>query len=84
VSLCVLLKLRVFGLDLLKDGNVGIGVFPERKEITVGDLRFGGVALHCVGAGETESYGPDAWLLSRGAGVAQEDYVGDDVEASNA
>jgi hypothetical protein len=34
------------------DGNVGVGVFPEGKEVFVGALLFcfGGIALHGVGA----------------------------------
>src|ERR1019366_10352785 len=31
-----LLQLRVFRLGLLQDGHVGIGVFPESKEIPIG------------------------------------------------
>jgi hypothetical protein len=31
---------------LLKDGNVGVGVFPEREEILIGGAGFGdGVRL---------------------------------------
>ena len=33
---CPLLQLRVFGLGLLPDGNLGIGVFPEVGEIIAG------------------------------------------------
>jgi hypothetical protein len=40
----------VFGLGLLEDGNVGIGVFPEREEILIGGAGFRGVALQCIGA----------------------------------
>jgi len=31
------LQLRVPGLGLLQDGNVGVGVFPEGEEIFVGE-----------------------------------------------
>jgi hypothetical protein len=31
-----LLQLRVLGLGLLQDGDIGVGIFPERKEILVG------------------------------------------------
>src|ERR1035437_6227085 len=34
-----LLQLRVLGFGLLQDGNVGVGVFPEREEIFVGGER---------------------------------------------
>ena len=30
-----LLQLRVLRFGLLQDGNIGIGIFPERKEILV-------------------------------------------------
>src|SRR5271154_3587608 len=42
------LQLRVLGLGLLKDGDVGIGVFPEREEILIGRLGLHGVALHRI------------------------------------
>jgi len=47
-----LLQLRVLGLGLLQDGDVGVGVgvFPEREEIIVCGLRFCGAATECVGA----------------------------------
>ena len=38
-----LLKLCV--LRFLQDGNVGVGVFPQRQEILIRALCFGGVAL---------------------------------------
>jgi hypothetical protein len=45
---CVLTKpspqLRVFGLGLLQDGDVGVGVFPQREEIIVGGALLLGVA----------------------------------------
>jgi len=33
------LKLRVLGLGLLQDGDVGVGVFPEREEVFLGGER---------------------------------------------
>jgi hypothetical protein len=33
-----LLQLRVLGFGFLQDGDVGIGVFPEREEILIGAL----------------------------------------------
>jgi hypothetical protein len=39
-----LLQLRVFRLSSNEDGDVGIGVFPEREEILVGGTRFDVVA----------------------------------------
>ncbi len=43
-----LLQLDVLGLGDDKNGNVGVGVFPEREEILVGSFGFGGVALQSV------------------------------------
>ena len=39
-----LLQLGVFGFGLLKDGNVGVGVFPEAKKILIRRLGFGFIA----------------------------------------
>jgi hypothetical protein len=39
---------------LLKDGNVLVGVFPEREEIGVGGASFCTVPLHGVSAGEAQ------------------------------
>ena len=48
------LQFRVLGFGLLQDGDVGVGVFPEREEILIGRLGFGGVALHCIGSAYLE------------------------------
>ena len=39
-----LVKLRVLGLRLLEDRNVGVSGFPEREEVLVGNLSLGLVA----------------------------------------
>src|SRR5215469_7120267 len=49
-----LLQLRVLGFGLLQDGNIRVGVFPQRQKILIRGAGFGGVALHGVGAGEAE------------------------------
>jgi hypothetical protein len=46
-----LLQLRVVRFCNDEDGNVGIGVFPQRKEILIRRLGFGCVALQHIGAG---------------------------------
>ncbi len=46
-----LLQLREFRLGLLQDGDVRVGVFPEREEILIGRAGFGGVALPGAGRG---------------------------------
>jgi len=43
-----LLQLGVLGLGLFIDGNVGVGAFPQSKEVLVGGFRFGVIALHCI------------------------------------
>ena len=35
-TLVALSQLRVLGLGLLQDGDVGVGVLPERQEVFVG------------------------------------------------
>jgi hypothetical protein len=40
-----LLQLRVLRLGFFQDGNIGIGVFPQRQEVLVGSACFGRVAL---------------------------------------
>jgi hypothetical protein len=47
-------QLRVFRLGSDENRNVRVGVFPEREEILIGRLGFGGITLQDVGAGETE------------------------------
>ena len=41
------LQLRILRLGLLQDGDVGVGVFPEREEIFVGGERpdAGGIGI---------------------------------------
>jgi hypothetical protein len=51
--------LELFQLGILrfpsdKNGNIGIRIFPQRKEILICCAGFGGVALHGVSTGETE------------------------------
>ena len=54
-NLFLLLQLRVLRLGLLQDGDVGIGVFPEGKEILIGGAAFGCVAGDSIGAGKAEA-----------------------------
>ena len=35
-----LLQLRVLGLGLLQNGDVGVGIFPESEEILIRSSRF--------------------------------------------
>jgi hypothetical protein len=38
-----------------EDGDLGIGVLPQREEILIGRLGFGGVALHGIGARQAQA-----------------------------
>src|ERR1700675_4959422 len=49
-----LLQLGVFGLGSDEDGDVGVGVLPQREEILICGAGFRGVTLHGIGAGEAE------------------------------
>src|SRR5208282_1493941 len=48
------MKLRVLRFRGDENGDVGVGIFPQRKKILICRLCFGGVALQCIGAGEAE------------------------------
>src|SRR5205809_774635 len=57
LSRCVvvaLLQLRVLRLGLLQDGDVGVGVFPEREKTLIGGTRLCGISLHGICPGEAE------------------------------
>jgi hypothetical protein len=43
-------QLRVFGLGLLQDGDIGVGVFPQREEVLIRGACLGAIALHGIGA----------------------------------
>jgi hypothetical protein len=49
-----LLQLGVFGFCSDEDGDIGVGIFPEREEIVVGGASLRRVALQCIGAGKAE------------------------------
>jgi hypothetical protein len=57
----VLLQLRVPGFSLLQDGNIGIGVFPEGEEVSVGDVALA-------------RFSTRNWGLARQTGLYQELY----------
>ena len=50
-----LLQLRVLCLGLFQDGDVGVGVFPEGKELLVAGPGFSGVARTDAGAAQLQS-----------------------------
>ena len=47
-----LLQLRVLGLGLLQDGDVGVSVFPQRQEILIRGAGLTVVALHRHGSAD--------------------------------
>jgi len=46
------LHLRVLRFGFFQDGDVGVGVFPEREEILICRSGFDSVAVQEVGAGQ--------------------------------
>jgi hypothetical protein len=50
----MLLQLRVLGFGLLQDGDIGVGVFPEGKEILVARSGLDDFSLHGMSASEAE------------------------------
>jgi hypothetical protein len=48
------IEFRRLGLGSVEDGNVWVGIFPEREEISVRGASFDGVTLQYAGATETE------------------------------
>ena len=49
-----LLQLRVLRLSLFQDGDVGVGVFPQREEILIRGVGLRRIALQGIGAGAAE------------------------------
>jgi len=50
-----LFQLCVLRLRFLQDGDVGVGVSPEREEILIGGAGFGRVTLQSVSARQSEA-----------------------------
>jgi hypothetical protein len=48
------MQLGVLSLGFLQDGNVRVGVFPQREEILIRSACFRGVALQRIGTCETK------------------------------
>ena len=55
----LLLQFRVLGFGLLQDGDVGVGVFPEREEIFVGGERpdAGGIGIRSLRSSRLQGVG---------------------------
>jgi hypothetical protein len=61
----VLAHLGVFHFGSDEDRNVRVGVFPEREEILIGRLAFGGVALQCAGSADLQSETGESFLTEK-------------------
>jgi len=64
-----LLQLRVLGFGLLKDGDVGVGVFPEGEEVFVGGERpdAGGVGIGTLRGSRLQSIGTSQAQMRQGS-----------------
>ena len=60
-----LLQLRVFGFGVLQDGEVGIGVFPQRKEVLVGAAALGRNSRERIGPAQSEMSKRHQWIAGR-------------------
>src|SRR5580692_1277005 len=67
----LLLQLRVLGLCLLQDGDVGIAVFPQNEEILIGGFCFGGVALHGISSSQLKMSQYADGIADHDSGVIQ-------------
>jgi|SRR5437588_12688645 len=63
------LHLRVLRLSFLKDGDVGVGVFPEREEILVGGERpdAGSISIGSLRGSRRQSIGASHSQMRQGA-----------------
>src|SRR5208282_2379743 len=48
-------QLRVLCLGLFENGNIRVGVFPEREEVLIGSASSGCFVLHGVCTGQSEA-----------------------------
>src|ERR1700689_5332649 len=77
-----LLQLGVLRLGFLQDGDVGVGVFPEREEVLICSAGFGasgfcsrtfcGLGFEGVGAGESQAGWRPQECVSRHSAVVYE------------
>src|SRR2546425_6335750 len=71
----LLLQLRVLRLGFLQDGDVGVGVFPEREEIILGGERpdAGGVAIRPLRGSRLRGIGASYSQMRQRSGPAVPD-----------
>jgi hypothetical protein len=65
-------QLRVLRFGFLQDGDVGVGVFPQRQEILIRGPGSDRVALHSVSAGQAEAGQRAPWRVRHQAAVVDE------------
>src|SRR5437667_303588 len=71
----LLLQLRVLRLGFLQDGDVGVGVFPEREEVVVGGERSdaGGVGIRPLRGSRLQGIGASYSQMCQRSGPAVPD-----------
>src|SRR5258708_6406171 len=67
-----LLEICILGFGSNEDGNVGVGVFPEREEILIGRLGFVGVALHGIGPADLEMRECTDWFVHDNSAMVED------------
>jgi len=69
------LQLRILSFGLLQNGDVGVGVFPEREEIFVGGERpdAGGVGIRALRGSRLQGIGTSYSETSQGSRPAVPD-----------
>ena len=68
----MLLQLGVLRFSLLQDGDVGIGIFPEGKEILVSGTRRRFIAGKRSGASQAEMRQRNQWKIHDHAGMIED------------
>ncbi len=68
----LLLQFGVLGLGRDENGDVGVGVFPEGKEILIGRFGFGGIALYGVRACKLEPGQRAPWKVHHNSPMVDE------------
>ncbi len=52
-ELATLMQLRILRRGFLQDRNVGVGIFPEREEVLIGNAGISCFSLRCESAART-------------------------------
>ena len=65
-------QLRVLHLGFLKDGNAGVGIFPEREEVLIRSPGFGRISRNNVGPSQPQMRQCAGQLVLNYAGVIED------------